>query len=68
MIRTIAIATLLATVGLVAPVKAQAPSTVSPPTREQVANACIHGQADQLPIPFKDVSPTDWAFKAVMNM
>ncbi len=67
-LRAIAVAALLATTGLVAPVKAQQPSTSSPPTREQVADACVHNRADTLLVPFRDVSPTDWAFKAVMTM
>ncbi|WP_374827911.1 S-layer protein [Aerosakkonema sp. BLCC-F183] len=38
------------------------------PTAEQVLNACVQNRADTLPIPFTDVSPNDWAFKAVMNL
>jgi hypothetical protein len=30
--------------------------------------ACSQDRADTLPIPYSDVSPTDWAFKAVMSM
>lgn len=65
---TVTIAVLLSSLGIVAPVKAQAPATVSPPTREQIANACIQNQAETLPRPFSDVSATHWAFKAVMTM
>lgn len=67
---------LLSTASLIAPVKAQEPGTVEPstpntqaqPAREQVANACIQNQAETLPLPFSDVSPNHWAFKAVMTM
>lgn len=37
-------------------------------TSEQVINACVEGRTETLPIPFKDLSPNDWAFKAVMNL
>lgn len=75
-LQTLATAILLFTSTLVAPVKAQEPGTVSPPTpttqtqptRKQVANACIQNQAETLPVPFSDVSPAHWAFKAVMTM
>lgn len=75
-LRILATAILLSTTSLVAPVKAQEPTTVSPPTpttqaqtaRDQVANACIQNQAETLPVPFSDVSPNHWAFKAVMTM
>lgn len=76
MIHILATAILLSTTSLLAPVKAQEPGTVSPstpsiqtqPTRDQVANACIQNQAETLPLPFSDVSPNHWAFKAVMTM
>lgn len=75
-LRTIATVALLATTSFVAPAKAQAPATGSSstpitqaqPTRTEIANACIQNQAETLPIPFSDVSPNDWAFKAVMTM
>jgi hypothetical protein len=75
-LRILAITALLSITSLVAPAKAQEPATVSPPTpttqvqptRDQVANACIQNQAEALPIPFSDVSPNHWAFKAVMTM
>jgi hypothetical protein len=75
-LRILAIAALLSTTGLVAPAQAQEPTTVSPPTpttqaqtsRDQVANACIQNKAETLPVPFSDVSPNHWAFKAVMTM
>ncbi|HEY9850305.1 MAG TPA: hypothetical protein V6D28_12645 [Leptolyngbyaceae cyanobacterium] len=38
------------------------------PTSEQVINACVQDRAETLPIPFRDLSPNDWAFKAVMNL
>jgi len=71
MIRTFATVALLATTSFITPaVKAQ-PTTASPstqPTRDQIANACIQNRAETLPIPFSDVSPNHWAFKAVMTM
>lgn len=74
-IQILATVVLLSTFNLIAPVKAQEPGTISPstpsiqkPTRDQVANACIQNQAESLPLPFSDVSPNHWAFKAVMTM
>ena len=68
-LRIFALAALLSTTSLTAPVKAQEPATVSPQTtRDQVANACIQNRAETLPVPFSDVSPNHWAFKAVMTM
>jgi len=75
-LQILATAILLSTASLIAPVKAQQPGTVSPPTpstqtqptRDQVANACIQNQAETLPLPFSDVSPNHWAFKPVMTM
>jgi hypothetical protein len=56
---------ILATTLLNFPVKAQsAPST----SDNQVLNACVQNRAETLPIPFSDVSPDHWAFKAVMTM
>ncbi|MBV9388568.1 MAG: hypothetical protein JOZ78_19270 [Chroococcidiopsidaceae cyanobacterium CP_BM_ER_R8_30] len=67
-LRTLTLPALLVVISLAAPVKAQHPPASSPPTREQIADACIHNHADTLPIPFSDISPKDWAFKAVMTM
>ncbi|MBV8886721.1 MAG: hypothetical protein JO235_22380 [Chroococcidiopsidaceae cyanobacterium CP_BM_RX_35] len=55
-LKTLTLSALLVATGLVAPVKAQQPLTGPPPTREQVADACIHNHADTLPVPFSDVS------------
>lgn len=73
MIRVLATVALLASTSLAAPAKAQAPEAVSTPSiqkpaRTEVANACIQNRAEALPIPFSDVSPDHWAFKAVMTM
>ena len=71
MVRILVLAALLSTTGLVVPAKAQSPAfstTQAQTTRDQVANACIQNQADTLPVPFNDVSPNYWAFKAVMTM
>lgn len=63
----IATITLLATTAFIAPVKAQsAPS--EPTSNNQVLNACVQNRAETLPVPFSDVSPDHWAFKAVMTM
>ena len=67
---------LLTTAGFVAPVNAQNPQPVEPVTpstqtqvsSDRVLQACSQDRADTLPIPYSDVSPTDWAFKAVMSM
>src|SRR4028119_2382901 len=75
-LQILATAVLLSNFNFIAPVKAQEPGTVSPstpniqtqPTRDQVADACIQNQAETLPLPFSDVSPNHWAFKAVMTM
>jgi len=40
----------------------------SQPTTQQVLAACVENKAETLPIPFTDVSPDHWAFKAVMTM
>lgn len=73
-LKLLATATILAATSLIAPVKAQesAPST---PTNQvpaapdnQVLNACVQNRAETLPIPFSDVPPDHWAFKAVMTM
>jgi hypothetical protein len=37
-------------------------------SEEQIRAACAAKRYDLLPIPFSDVSPTDWAFEAVMNL
>ena len=34
----------------------------------QVIEACIRGEAENLPIPFSDLSPDYWAFEAIMTM
>ncbi len=65
----IATVTILATTALISPVKAQVtPSTPTPTSDNQVLNACVQNRAETLPIPFSDVSPEHWAFKAVMTM
>ncbi len=40
----------------------------APLSEEQIRQACVARRYDLLPIPFSDVSPTDWAFEAVMNL
>lgn len=72
-LRFLATVALLAFTSLVAPVEAQEPEAASTPiaqraARTEIANACIKNRAETLPIPFSDVSPDHWAFKAVMTM
>ncbi|MFB2892512.1 S-layer protein [Aerosakkonemataceae cyanobacterium BLCC-F50] len=45
-----------------------APQTTAQVTEDQIINACVQGRPESLPIPFRDLSPNDWAFKAVMNL
>lgn len=71
MLKVLITTILLSTTSLITPVKAQTPAPntePAQPTRNQVANACIQNQAEALPLPFSDVSPNHWAFKAVMTM
>ena len=74
MIRLLTTFALLASTSLVAPARAQEPETATSPlitqsaARTEIANACIQNRAETLPIPFSDVSPEHWAFKAVMTM
>lgn len=71
----LATVSLLATI-VVAPAIAQsapqadtiAPTLQSQVTSEQILTACVQNRAETLPIPFTDISPNDWAFKAVMTM
>ncbi|MFE1744358.1 S-layer protein [Coleofasciculus sp. H7-2] len=72
----IATVILLATIGFVAPAKAQnpephestTPSSPEQPTSDPVLEACAQDQADTLPNPFSDVPSNHWAFKAVLSM
>jgi hypothetical protein len=38
------------------------------PTTEEIYQACTQNRAETLPNPFVDVSPRDWAYKAVLTM
>ncbi|MBE9227494.1 S-layer protein [Phormidium sp. LEGE 05292] len=66
----IATSTLLTSLCLGLPALAQtnAPQTTVQVTEDQIINACVQGRPETLPIPFRDLSPNDWAFKAVMNL
>jgi hypothetical protein len=65
---------LLTTTSFVASVNAQNVKPVKLVTPQaqvsgdQVLEACSQDRADTLPIPFSDLSPSDWAFKAVMSL
>ena len=65
-LQILATITVIATTSLNFPVKAQ--SVTPPKSDNQVLNACVQNRAETLPIPFSDVSPDHWAFKAVMTM
>lgn len=75
-LKMIASAVLLATSGFIMPVKAQTPEPAIPAqpaspnqvTGEEVLQACSQDRADTLPNPYSDVSPNDWAYKAVLSM
>ncbi len=75
-LRLLTTVVLLTTAGFVAPVNAQnaqpvepvTPSTQTQVSGDRVLQACSQDRADTLPIPYSDISPTDWAFKAVMSM
>ncbi|BAS59052.1 MULTISPECIES: hypothetical protein [Leptolyngbya] len=54
------------TLWLSRPTVAQAP--VRQPTSEEIYQACTQNRAETLPNPFVDVSPQDWAYKAVLTM
>lgn len=49
-------------------IKPVTPTAQSQPTQELVVEACTQNLAETLPVPFTDVSPDHWAFKAVMSM
>lgn len=65
-LQILATITILATTAIISPVKAQ--SAPPPKSDNQVLNACVQNKAETLPVPFSDVSPDRWAFKAVMTM
>jgi hypothetical protein len=75
-LRLLTTVALLTSIGFVAPVKAQNPEPIEPVTPsiqtqvtgDQVLQACAKDQADTLPNPYTDISPSDWAFKAVLSM
>jgi hypothetical protein len=50
------------------PVRTNAQTPSAQPTASQVLAACVQNRAQTLPIPWTDVSPNHWAFKAVMTM
>ncbi|GAB1545581.1 hypothetical protein NUACC21_82570 [Scytonema sp. NUACC21] len=58
----------LTTTNLAGNVNAQELPTAKQTQTSQVLEACTRNQAETLPIPFSDVSPDHWAFKAVMTM
>ncbi|MGG6264903.1 hypothetical protein ACQ4M3_02410 [Leptolyngbya sp. AN03gr2] len=56
----------LPTVSFAAPSKSA--QTPPQPTTEEIYQACTQNRAETLPNPFVDVSPRDWAYKAVLTM
>ncbi len=72
-LKLLATTTVLAAASLIAPVKAQesapTPTNQTPTAQDnQVLTACVENRAETLPLPFSDVPPDHWAFKAVMTM
>jgi hypothetical protein len=71
-----ATATLLATFGFLAPTQSSkyrtfhstTPSSQTPTNFRSSLEACSRDAADTLPNPYRDVSPSDWAYKAVLSM
>ena len=56
-------------VSLVAPLQAQTSPVVEPVlTIEDIAAACVRGEAETLPLPFTDLDVNHWAFESVMNL
>jgi hypothetical protein len=58
----------LPTVSLAAPVDTTKAQSLPQPTAEELYQACTQNRAETLPNPFVDVSPQDWAVKAVLTM
>lgn len=56
----------LPTVSFAAP--SQSAQATPQPTTEEIYQACTQNRAETLPNPFVDVSPRDWAYKAVLTM
>jgi hypothetical protein len=58
--------------GFILPAQAAEPTpaqqTAQQPTIEDIYQACTQNRAETLPNPFVDVSPQDWAYKAVLTM
>ncbi|MEQ9000976.1 MAG: S-layer protein [Coleofasciculus sp. B1-GNL1-01] len=77
-LRLLTVLTLVASTSFVVPAKAQDTQPVQSfsavqlsqeqVNREQLLEACAKNRADSLPNPFTDVSPTHWAYKAVLSM
>lgn len=66
----IALTTLAIALASILPARAQTFGDVqTAPTARQVLEACQAGRAPELlPNPYTDVSPSDWAYTAVINM
>ncbi|NJL22269.1 MAG: S-layer protein [Leptolyngbyaceae cyanobacterium SM1_3_5] len=70
----IAVTTLAIALASILPARAQTPGDLQgdlqpAPTARQVLEACQAGRAPELlPNPYTDVSPSDWAYTAVINM
>lgn len=54
--------------GLPALAQISAPQSTAQVTEDQIISACVQGRPETLPIPFRDLSPNDWAFRAVMKL
>ncbi len=60
--------TSLPAVSLAAPAHSVNAQNSPQPTTEEIYQACTQNRAETLPNPFVDVSPRDWAYKAVLTM
>jgi hypothetical protein len=75
-LKIFAAAILLISASFSVPVNAQNPAPIKPnnslvqvqPTSEQILNACVQNQVENLPNPFTDVPSNHWAYKAVLTM
>jgi len=60
--------TALPTVSLAVPLSSVKAQNLPQPATEEIYQACTQNRAETLPNPFVDVSPKDWAYKAVLTM
>ncbi|MCU0550796.1 MAG: hypothetical protein MUC48_15725 [Leptolyngbya sp. Prado105] len=66
MLKTLFSTSLLLSVAF--PTLAQTTQSPPQPTTEEIYQACTQNRAETLPNPYVDLSPKDWAYKAVLTM